>query len=261
MDSGLLAGADSDGLAALDIAHGVGLGVLEGDQRDRHVVAGRLGQLFVLSHDVGKQSVVDDQLISALLESDAEDLLFLKCGGLIIRIDLEHAVIAFFLLLENLKCLRLIIGSDDSVGDFPGNQFRGAHVAGIREGDEIAEGGHSVRASCARVSTAHRGQLAHIVYPVDLLLDIGQRKADRRACGGDVLEGSRRDLAGCFLKFAYQLPAVEGVQKVDVSGSSAEDLERKVRAVFHKNAGRLLIGVAAVFEFHFFHFCLVLLTH
>ena len=76
-----------------------------------------------------------------------------------------------------------------------------------------------------------------------------------------MLERSSGHFAGRFFEFAYKLPAVECIKKVDVAGSSAEDLEGEIRAVFHENAGRLLIGIASVFKFHFFHYVLILLAH
>ena len=120
VDPGLLSGADADSLSALYIAYGVGLCVLKSDQRDRHIVAGRLRKLFVLCHDVCKQRIVDDQFISARLEGNAEHLLLLESGRLIVGVDLQDAVIALFLLSEDLKCFRLIVGSDDTVRDLSG---------------------------------------------------------------------------------------------------------------------------------------------
>ena len=76
-----------------------------------------------------------------------------------------------------------------------------------------------------------------------------------------MLERSRGHFAGRFFEFAYKLPSVERVKKVDVSGSSVKDLEGEIGSVFHVNAGRLLVGIASVFEFHFFHSVLILLAH
>ena len=53
------------------------------------------------------------------------------------------------------------------------------------------------------------------------------------------------------LHLADQLPAVERVQKIDIAGAAAEYLDGQLAAVLHKNAGRLLIGIAAVLELDF----------
>ena len=75
VDAGLLSGTDTDRLAALAVAHGVGLRVLEGDQGDDQVDLRKLGKVFVLRGNVREQLVVDLELIAALLERDAVHLL------------------------------------------------------------------------------------------------------------------------------------------------------------------------------------------
>ena len=76
-----------------------------------------------------------------------------------------------------------------------------------------------------------------------------------------MLERSSRNFSGRLLELADQLPAVKRVEKVDIAGSSAKYFDRKVGAVLHVNAGRLLIGVASVLKFHFFHIFSYLLAH
>ncbi len=52
---------------------------------------------------------------------------------------------------------------------------------------------------------------------------------------------------GGFFQLPDQLPAIKGIQKIDVSGSAGEYLDRKIAPVFHVDAGWFLIGVASVF--------------
>ena len=248
MDPGLLAGADADGLSAFDIAYRVGLGVFQSDQGDGQIISCRLGQLFVIGHDVGKKGVVYDQLVTALFKSDAEDLFLFDRRRYKIRIDLKDAVAALFLFFVYLKSFLCIIGGDDTVGDFSGNQACGAGVTGIGQGNEITEGGHSVGASCSGVSAGDGRQGTFVLYPVDFGFHVCQGQADGRACGRNMLKGSRCGHACGCLQFFDQLPSVQGIQQVDITGPAVKDLDGKFGTVFHVDAGRLLIGVASVFK-------------
>ena len=51
----------------------------------------------------------------------------------------------------------------------------------------------------------------------------------------------------------HQLPCVECVEKVDVPRASVEYLHGQRAAVLHEDAGRLLVGVAAVLKRKFRH--------
>ena len=230
------------------IAYRVGLGIFQSDQGNGQIISCRLGQLFVIGHDVGKQGVIYDQLVTALFKGDAEDLFLLDRRRYKSGIDLEDAVAAFFLLAENLKSFLGIIGSDDTVGDLSGNQACCTGVTGIGQGNEITEGRHSVGASCSGIGTGDGSQGTFVLYPVDLGFHICQGQADGCARGRNMLKGSRcRHACGC-LQFFDQLPSVQGIQQVDITGSAIEDLDGKFGTVFHVDAGRLLIGVASVFK-------------
>ena len=254
VDTGLLAGADADGLAALDEAYGVGLGILEGDEGDRHIIAGCGGQVFVLSHNVGEKSVVDNKLIAALFKSDTVDLLLLDGSRNVVGIHLQDAVVALLFALEDLQGVVVICGGDDAVGDFGLDQVCGAGIALVGQGDEITEAGHSVRAAGTCVGTCEGSKLSGILYPVDLFLHLSEGKADGRACRGNMLKRCRRGLAGRFFELFDELIAVEGIKQVDVAGTAVEYGDGKFLPVFHIDAGRFLIGIASVFELKFFHF-------
>ena len=99
MDTGLLSGTDADGLTVLDIAYGIGLGILQSDQGDLHIDQGTLRDLLVHSHDIGQQVTIDVQLVTTLLKSDTIYLLVLDGSGPVGRIDLDDIVSTLFLLL------------------------------------------------------------------------------------------------------------------------------------------------------------------
>ena len=95
VDTGLLSGTDADSLTVLDIAYGIGLGILQSDQCDLHIDQGTLRDLLVHSHDIGQQITVDVQFVTTLLKGDAVHLLVLDGSGPVGRIDLDDIVSAF----------------------------------------------------------------------------------------------------------------------------------------------------------------------
>jgi len=83
-------------------------------------------------------------------------------------------------------------------------------------------------------------------------LHIAQGQAQGGPGGGDVLEGGGGGQAGGLFQGLYQLPGVQGVHEVDVPRLAVEYLQGQL-APLHKDAGGLLVGVAAVFQFQFSH--------
>ena len=253
MDAALLAGADADGLAVLDIAHRVGLRVLERDESDDHVDLGRLGNLLVLRHDVGEQGLVDLVVVAALLKGDAEDVLGLLGGRHVVGVDLDDVVLAGLLGLEDLKSLVGIAGSDDAVGNLALEVAGHVGVAGVGQGHPVAVGAQAVGTAGADVGAGDGGELAGLVDEVHLAVGLAERRAHGSAGRGDVLEGSGSGKARGGLQLAHELPGVEGVEEVDVAGLAVENGKGQVGAVLHVNAGGLLVGVAAVLELEFVH--------
>ena len=70
MDTALLTGTHTDCLAVHGKAYGVGLGVLQGDQRDDQIDGRRLGDLLVCGNDILQQMLADLEIITTLLEGD-----------------------------------------------------------------------------------------------------------------------------------------------------------------------------------------------
>ena len=248
MDTGLLAGADADGLSVLDIADRVGLGVFEGNQSDQQVDLCALRQRLIFGNDVVEQLGADLQVVSALLEGDAKHVLVLKLSRNIVRVDFDDVVAAFALLLQDGQRFVGVAWSDDAVGNLALDDAGGAFVADVGQRDEVAVGGHSVRASGSGIGAGDWGKLAQVIDKVDFAQRLVQRQADRGAGRGNVFEGSCCRQAGGLLELLDQLPAVEGVQEIDVARFAVEHLDWQLASVLHKDAGRLLIGVAAIFQ-------------
>ena len=247
MDTGLLSGTDADSLTVLDIAYGIGLGILQSDQCDLHIDQGTLRDLLVHSHDIGQQIAVDIQFVTPLLEGDAVYLLALDRSRLIGRIDLDDVVGAFFLLLQQFQCFIGVAGSDDTVGYLSLDQAGGIGIADIRQCNEVTEGGHSVCTTCSRISTCQGRKLSQIIHPVDLRQSITQRKSYRSTGRRHMFERSGCGKSCSFLQLFYQLPAVESIQEIDISGLAVQHGHRQITAVFHEDSGRLLVRVTSVF--------------
>lgn len=88
MDARLLARAYADHLAVPGVTHRVALGVFQRDRGHYQIPDGRLGQVFVVGDDVGKERGVDDGVVTLLFERQAEqDFAFYGVGD-VVRVDL-----------------------------------------------------------------------------------------------------------------------------------------------------------------------------
>ena len=105
-----------------------------------------------------------------------------------------------------------VVGGDDAVGHFPGEEGGRLLVTGVGQGHPVAIGAHPVGAAGAGIGAGHIRQL-QIVHEVDLFEGIGQGQGHRRAGGADMLEGSGRRQAGRLFQLLDQLPAIEARPK------------------------------------------------
>ena len=251
VDAALLARAHAKGLSALDVAHRVGLGVFQRDEGQQHIVLGLLGQIAVFGDDIFQHLLVNRQIIVPLLEGDAEDAPPLDGGGGIIGVDLHHVVAAFALGFEDFQRLVGVAGGDDAVGHLQGQEPGGVGVAGVGQCRPVAEGAQTVGAPGPDVGAGNGGEVA-VRRKVDVTLHVAERQAQGGPGGGDVLEGGGGGQAGGLFQGADQLPGVQRVHEVDVPRLAVEHLQGQL-AVFHEDAGGLLVGVAAVFQFQLGH--------
>ena len=253
MDAALLAGAHADGLAVLHVAHGIGLGVLQRDERDDHIDLCRLGNLLVLGHHVFQQRLVDLEVVVTLLEGDAEDVLQLGFGRHVIGIDLHHVVGALALGLQNLQRLVGVARRDDAVGHLTRQIAGHIGVAHVGQRRPVAVGAQAVGTAGANVGAGDGGKLALLFHEVHGAVGLGEGMAHSGPSRGHVLEGSGRRQPRGLLQFLHELPGVEGVEEVDEAGLAVQHLNGQIAAVLHEDARRLLIRIAAVLEFQFVH--------
>ena len=170
-------------------------------------------------------------------------------GGGIGGVDLHNVVTALALGFQHLERVVVIAGGDDPIRHLMLNQLGCGKVAGIGEGDPVPERGHPVRPSGTGISAGQRRKLP-VAGEVDLAERFIERQSDRRACRADMLEGGGGRQSGGGLQLPDQLPAVEGVEQVDITRAAISDGNRQL-ALLHKDARRLLVRVAAVFQFQF----------
>ena len=255
VNAGLLPGSHTDGLTVHRVADRVGLRVFERDERDDQIPHRALGQMLLLCDDVAEQRAVDAEVVAPLLKGHAKHLLALGLGRHIVRIDAHDVIAPLFLALENFQRLGLIPRGDDAVRHLAGQQLCGGHVAHVRERHPVPERAHAVGAPGSGIGAGQRGviQFRNVIHKAGLFEAVGKRDADRRGGRADVLEGGRGRETERFLQLLDKLPTVEGVKKIDVSGSAVENFNRQVAPVLHINAGGLLVGIATVFQFKFFH--------
>ena len=208
VDAGLLTRAHAHGLPVIGEAHGVGLGVFQGDERHDQVDFGGFGQVFIFGDDVLKQMPVDFEVVPPLLEGDAEDLLRLLLGGNVVGVDGHHVVAALALGFQDGQRFLCVAGGNHAVGDLPGDELCGGGVAHVGQGDPVAEGAHPVGASCPGVGAGEGAvvQLGNVVHEARLFQVLGQHLSHGGGSGGDVLEGRDGDHARGLLQFLHKLP-------------------------------------------------------
>ena len=256
VDPGLLARANAHSLSVIGKADGIALGIFQGDQRHNQVDFGGFWQIFVLGDDISQQFGVDFEVVPALLEGDAEDLLGLLLGRNVGGVDGNYVVAAFPLGFQDFQCLVGVAGSNNAVGDLPGDELGGSGIAHIAQSHPVAEGAHPIGATGPSVGAGQGAvvQFGHIVHEAGLFEAIAQGLAHGGGGGRNVLEGGDRHHTGGLLQLLHQLPGVQRVQKVDVAGTAVQNGDGQVRAVRHIDAGGLLVWVAAVFQCKFVHF-------
>ena len=182
----------------------------------------------------------------------------LNGGGLIIGIDGDHVVVAFLLAGQDCQCFRLVARGNDAVGHLVLDELCGGHIADVGQSNPVAEGGHAVRTAGTGVGAGQRGQFNLRGDVVHFALHLGQGQAQRCARRGHMLEGSRCGQAAGSLQFLDQLDGVERIQKIDVAGFTVQHGNGQVGTIFHVNAAGLLVGIAAVLQCQFIHWCILL---
>ena len=176
MNTALLSGADTDGLSILDVAHRVGLRVLQRDERDFQVAACLFGELLVVCRNIVKEVIsVEVNFVTSLFKGHAEHLLAFRGSGAVLRVHLQDDVSAFSFGTENFQCFRRVARSDDTVAHFAFDEQGCCFVANVGERDKIAVGRHTVRTTRTGIGRGYgrKGDL-HIIHEIDFAQRIAQ---------------------------------------------------------------------------------------
>lgn len=250
VNTALLTSAQTNDLAVQGVADRVGLSVLESDGGDGQIAQGRLGECCrVLGSDDGAEAVGGGNvgIVATLGQVDAVDSTVLLSGGLKLGVHLQDKVAAALLLAEDLESLLGVSGSNNTVRNLTRDDLGSGHINLVRQSNHVAEAGHAVGTTGSGVGLSKAGALnaLNVVNHVDLALDVVERHTDGGTGGRDVLEASGGgEFEGCA-ELLDKGPGIEGVEQVDVAGSTAQNLEGQLR-VLHEGGGRLLVGVGAV---------------
>ena len=237
MNTALLSGTDADGLTVLDIAHGIALGVFQGDQTDDEVALGLVGKCLVLCGDMLKQGrVVELHLVASLFKGDAEHLLAFNGGRHIVRVDLDDIIGALALVVQYLQGLGGIVGCNDAIAHLTLDECGRGCIAGVAQCHKVAVAAHAVGATGTGIGASQGRKLdLHIVNEIYLLQGVAQWKSYGSTGWRYMLEtGCCGETRGGF-EFLDKLPAVERVKEVDITGASVQDLDGKF-SFFHENS-------------------------
>ena len=133
---------------------------------------------------------------------------------------MQNQVVALLLLLQNLQRFFRISRSDNAVRHLSLDEPRTGCVADIAEGDKIAERAHAIRASGTSIRSGDFGiiQSFDVIHEARLLQTIAHLPADGGGSWADMLKGCSGRFASRFVNFFYQLPAIQSVQQIDVTG-------------------------------------------
>ena len=228
VDTALLTGTDTDSLSVLHIAYRVRLSVLQGDEGDNQVALGLCCKSLVLGGNVLKQCrVVEFNLIASLFESDTKHLFALDGLRLIAGINLNHIISTLTLILQNLDCLRSIVGSNHTVAHLTLQNLRCGSVASVRQGYEVTIRRHTVGTTGTGISAGNRTlvQSLNVIHEIDVLQRVRQRQSNGSTGRTHVLERSSSWQTCCSLQLLHQLPGIEGIQEIDVARTTVNHFD------------------------------------
>ena len=206
VNTALLSGADTDGLPVLYIADRVRLGVLQRDQRHDHIADRRFGELLVLRDQILQQLLINCEVIVPLFKGNAENILALLRGRDIVRVNLNHVVIALFLGFQDAERFLSIAGGNDAVGDLVLEIGGRRGIADIAQRCPVAVGAEPVRTACADIGAGDGRELGVGSDKIDLPVGLAQLDADCGTRGRHVLEARRGGKPGGLFQLLDQLP-------------------------------------------------------
>ena len=117
----LLARTDANGLSILCIAHRIGLGIFQGDERDNEIPGSFGGNILIVRDNILQHICIYFYLIASLLKGNAVYILLLYRIRLIAWVNFNNIIIALAFALQNLQCFVRVAGRNYTVGHLTGN--------------------------------------------------------------------------------------------------------------------------------------------
>ena len=139
MNTGLLSCTNTDCLSVFYKADRIGLCVFQNDQGNFKVSFSFLSKFFILCNNIGDQLIINSKFLTTLLKSNAKYLFVFQRFRNIILINLDHIIVALFLLFQDLKCFLCVSRRDNSVRNLPLDQHCRILVTYIRKRNKITE--------------------------------------------------------------------------------------------------------------------------
>ena len=154
---------------------------------------------------------------------------------------------------QYLQGLGGVSGGNDAVAHLALDEQGRGLVAGVAQRTEVTIRAHAVGTAGAGIGIGQGSELeVYVVHEVNLLQRVAEGQSHGRPGRRYVLETGGGGQSGGSLELLDQLPAVQGIEEVDVAGAAVDDRDGQF-PLLHIDAGRLLVRIASVLECVFFH--------
>mmetsp|Transcript_23072 Transcript_23072/g.37567 ORF Transcript_23072/g.37567 Transcript_23072/m.37567 type:complete len:273 (-) Transcript_23072:257-1075(-) len=114
---------------------------------------------------------------------------------------------------------------------------------------EVAEGAHGISISSSNIGCSSRCHLL-VFHLVDYSLLVAQWNANGCASRTHMFEGCSSWQASCLREFVNQLPRIDRIQQIDVTGRSIHNLKRKFLTSNCTKACWELVRIASILQRH-----------
>mmetsp|Transcript_52163 Transcript_52163/g.82828 ORF Transcript_52163/g.82828 Transcript_52163/m.82828 type:complete len:226 (-) Transcript_52163:639-1316(-) len=162
-------------------------------------------------------------------------------------VSLENYEFALLLGFQNFEGFWIEAWCDDTIAYLNLQNHRCCHVHFMRNSHEVTEGTHRIGISRSNISCCSCCHLL-VFHFEDESFIIAQSSADGSTCWADMLErrGCRHS---CSLgQLEHQLPRIDRIQQINVSGNASQDFERQLASTNSAKTSRKLMRVATVFQ-------------
>ena len=223
------------------------MSIFQNDERNQQIASSSFGDFLIHSGTVYQQIGGNFSLIAVLLKGNTKNLLAFGQLRLVIRVNLDDVIGALALGFQHSQGFLGVAGSDNAVRNLTVQHLGSLHIADIGQSNKITIGAHAVSTTSTCISICQRGQL-QIVHIINLFQSVAHRQSYSGACRAYMLEGSSCWQTSGLFQLLNQLPAVEGIQKVNIARTAIEHLNGQLSAISHVNSCFGLVGITTIFQ-------------